>query len=226
MLLTAYADTEAAIHSINRLALDYYLMKPWDPPEENLYPVLDDLLADWQSQRPPALRRHPRARRALVAPFPCREGFPGPPPDRLPVAGRRDGIPRGAPLVDELVPAPPELPVVLFPDGSVLIEPTLRQTGREDRDAAPGCRRQHYESDHHRRRSRWSFRGGIWRFRRTKRAGDRTRTRRVVRLATAPRSRITWDFPSVSRAWTWRAAALTQAKRFGAEILSATEVSK
>jgi thioredoxin reductase (NADPH) len=49
VLLTAYADTEAAILSINRIALDYYLMKPWDPPDENLYPVLDDLLADWNA---------------------------------------------------------------------------------------------------------------------------------------------------------------------------------
>jgi thioredoxin reductase (NADPH) len=47
VLLTAYADTEAAITSINSIGLDYYLMKPWDPPEQNLYPVLDDLLSDW-----------------------------------------------------------------------------------------------------------------------------------------------------------------------------------
>jgi thioredoxin reductase (NADPH) len=48
-LLTAYADTKAAIDSINSIGLDYYLMKPWHPPEENLYPVLDDLLEDWQA---------------------------------------------------------------------------------------------------------------------------------------------------------------------------------
>ena len=47
VLLTAYADTEAAIASINNIGLDYYLLKPWDPPEQNLYPVLDDLLSDW-----------------------------------------------------------------------------------------------------------------------------------------------------------------------------------
>ena len=47
VLLTAYADTEAAIDSINAIGLDHYLMKPWDPPEQNLYPVLDDLLGDW-----------------------------------------------------------------------------------------------------------------------------------------------------------------------------------
>jgi thioredoxin reductase (NADPH) len=52
VLLTAYADTEAAIDSINTLGLDYYLMKPWDPPEQNLYPVLDDLLSDWLANVP------------------------------------------------------------------------------------------------------------------------------------------------------------------------------
>lgn len=48
-LLTAYADTEAAIAAINRSQIDYYLLKPWDPPEQRLYPILDDLLADWQA---------------------------------------------------------------------------------------------------------------------------------------------------------------------------------
>jgi len=48
-LLTAYADTEAAIAAINRSQVDYYLLKPWDPPEQRLYPILDDLLADWQA---------------------------------------------------------------------------------------------------------------------------------------------------------------------------------
>lgn len=52
VLLTAYADTDAAIAAINEVGLDHYLMKPWDPPEENLYPVLDDLLEDWQADVP------------------------------------------------------------------------------------------------------------------------------------------------------------------------------
>jgi thioredoxin reductase (NADPH) len=49
VLLTAYSDTNAAIKAINDVQLDYYLMKPWDPPEEKLYPVLNDLLDEWQS---------------------------------------------------------------------------------------------------------------------------------------------------------------------------------
>src|ERR1700754_4183908 len=49
VLLTAYADTSAAITAINEVALDYYLLKPWDPPEEELYPVVEDLLETWES---------------------------------------------------------------------------------------------------------------------------------------------------------------------------------
>ena len=49
LLLTAYADTEAAIQAINDVGLDHYLLKPWSPPEEHLYPILDDVLDDWQA---------------------------------------------------------------------------------------------------------------------------------------------------------------------------------
>jgi thioredoxin reductase (NADPH) len=52
VLLTAYSDTEAAIASINSIGLDHYLMKPWHPPEQNLYPILDDLLNDWKATVP------------------------------------------------------------------------------------------------------------------------------------------------------------------------------
>ncbi|MHA2428028.1 MAG: response regulator [Candidatus Hermodarchaeia archaeon] len=57
VLLTAYADTEAAMAAINQVGLDYYLMKPWSPPAEKLYPILDDLLRDWLSVMfPPGIR--------------------------------------------------------------------------------------------------------------------------------------------------------------------------
>ncbi len=52
LLLTAYADTDVAIRAINDIGLDHYLMKPWDPPEEHLYPVIDDLLGDWVQANP------------------------------------------------------------------------------------------------------------------------------------------------------------------------------
>ncbi|MBI5961366.1 MAG: FAD-dependent oxidoreductase, partial [Chloroflexi bacterium] len=54
VLLTAYADTDAAINAINAVSVHYYLLKPWDPPEEKLYPVLDDLLEDWLASYRPA----------------------------------------------------------------------------------------------------------------------------------------------------------------------------
>jgi thioredoxin reductase (NADPH) len=52
LLLTAYADTDVAIKAINDIGLDYYLLKPWDPPEDQLFPVIDDLLGDWQQANP------------------------------------------------------------------------------------------------------------------------------------------------------------------------------
>jgi thioredoxin reductase (NADPH) len=52
VLITAYADTDVAIRAINDIGLDYYLLKPWDPPDERLYPVLDDLLDDWRDGHP------------------------------------------------------------------------------------------------------------------------------------------------------------------------------
>jgi len=52
LLLTAYADTDVAITAINEIGLDYYLLKPWDPPEDRLFPVVDDLLGDWRRGHP------------------------------------------------------------------------------------------------------------------------------------------------------------------------------
>ena len=65
VLLTAYADTGAAIDAINVIDLDHYLLKPWDPPDQKLYPVLDDLLEEWQESDP---GRSPR---------PCGSGIAG-----------------------------------------------------------------------------------------------------------------------------------------------------
>ncbi|WP_343702024.1 FAD-dependent oxidoreductase [Chitinophaga sp.] len=56
VLLTAYSDTDAAIKAINKVQLDYYLVKPWDPPEEKLFPVIDELLDDWHHEHRPEFR--------------------------------------------------------------------------------------------------------------------------------------------------------------------------
>src|SRR4029078_552150 len=55
-LLTAYADTNAAISAINQASINYFFLKPWDPPTEHLYPQLDDLLDDGQASSPPAVQ--------------------------------------------------------------------------------------------------------------------------------------------------------------------------
>ena len=124
VLLTAYADTEAAIRAINAARIHYYLNKPWDPPEEKLYPVLTDLLEDWKAgYQPPfeglrvignrwSLRDHE------VRTFLSRNHVPY---RWMDVAGNQDAIK----LLTERGLALDQLPVVLFQDGSVLLEPNL-----------------------------------------------------------------------------------------------------
>jgi len=126
VLLTAYADTDAAISAINDVGLDYYLMKPWDPPEQNFYPILDDLLSDWLA----------------TAQLPY---------DGIRVAGTlwscschnikdflsRSQIPyqwldieqndEARVLVESFNRKEHQLPIVFFPDGSVLINPDITE---------------------------------------------------------------------------------------------------
>lgn len=123
VLLTAYADTEAAIASINEIGLDHYLLKPWHPPEEKLYPVLDDLLAAWRAQMRPAfegirLAGAQWSRQCYEAKdFLARNHVPY---QWLDV--ERDAPTRE--LVLELAGSLTRLPVVLFPDGGHLVAPT------------------------------------------------------------------------------------------------------
>lgn len=123
-LLTAYADTDAAIRAINTTQIDYYLMKPWDPPEERLYPVLDDLLDDWQASfRPPfegirviGNRWSPQSHQ--VKDFLARNQVPYQWLDiELEEEARR--LVSYADATDV-----PHLPLVLFPDGSRLEQPS------------------------------------------------------------------------------------------------------
>ena len=125
VLLTAYADTEAAISSINEVGLDYYLMKPWHPPEDRLYPVLNELLEDW--------KMHVRL-----------------PYDGIRVAGTLWSLPshrvkdfltrhqipyqwldiekdsKARQLVEDVSSEGIKLPIIFFPDGNTLIEPELK----------------------------------------------------------------------------------------------------
>ncbi|MEW2610056.1 FAD-dependent oxidoreductase [Streptomyces sp. NPDC047880] len=121
VLLTAYADTNAAIDAINVVDLDHYLLKPWDPPEEKLYPVLDDLLQAWRSSdfRPvPSTKvvgHRWSSRSSDVREFLARNQVPyrwysadEPEGRRLLAAAGEDGM---------------RLPVVITPDGTPLVEP-------------------------------------------------------------------------------------------------------
>ncbi|CAG0986020.1 thioredoxin reductase (NADPH) [Anaerolineae bacterium] len=125
VLLTAYADTQAAIDSINEVRLDYYLMKPWHPPEEKLYPVLDELLEDWKAHiRLPyegirvagtlwSLTCHE------VKDFLTRHQIPY---QWLDV----EKDPSAQKMVEDVSPEGTKLPVIFFPDGNVLIQPDLK----------------------------------------------------------------------------------------------------
>ena len=126
VLLTAYADTQTAIAGINTVGLDYYLLKPWDPPEERLYPVLDDLLLDWLARvRPPfdGLRVAGTALSAssyLVKDFLSRSQVPYQWVDLDSDAAMRA-------LILSMPGGMSRLPVLLFGDGTALVQPTTRE---------------------------------------------------------------------------------------------------
>src|SRR6202021_2884386 len=123
-LLTAYADTNAAISAINQASLDYFFMKPWDPPSERLYPQLNDLLEDWQASYRPAFqgirvlgtRWSPKSYE--LRDFLARNHVPY---QWIDVEATAND-PETKRLVDVLGPDAASLPVVLFPDGTKLLE--------------------------------------------------------------------------------------------------------
>jgi thioredoxin reductase (NADPH) len=139
VLLTAYADTDAAIRSINKARIDYYLMKPWDP-EVNLYPVLGDLLDDWMASfKPPfdgirvvGLRWSPKSHETRD--FLARNGVPyqwldaesDKEANNL-IAYITSKNSNGTMVQAQPSSSPPHLPLVLFQDGSYLSEPTNAQ---------------------------------------------------------------------------------------------------
>lgn len=140
VLLTAYADTNAAIESINQVGLDYYLMKPWDPPEENLYPVLDDLLSDWKASATLPYEGIQiagtlwSAGSHAIKDFLVRNQIPY---KWLDI----EKDPQAKRMVEEVQPGQFELPVLFFPDGTHLIQPAMRalaeKIGLQTRPAKP-----------------------------------------------------------------------------------------
>ena len=126
-LLTAYADTSAAIDAINEARVHYYLMKPWDPPEEKLFPALDDLLHDWTATfRPPyegirVLGTRWSTRSYELRDFLARNQVPYQWID----VELSQSDPEVRSLVASLGPEAETLPLILFPDGARLAEPPL-----------------------------------------------------------------------------------------------------
>jgi thioredoxin reductase (NADPH) len=122
-LLTAYADTNAAISAINQANIDYFFLKPWDPPADHLYPQLDDLLDDWKASYRPAFqgirvlgtRWSPRSYE--LRDFLARSHVPY---QWIDVEASAND-PETKRLLDALGPDKNELPVVLFPDGAKML---------------------------------------------------------------------------------------------------------
>jgi thioredoxin reductase (NADPH) len=122
VLLTAYADTDAAINAINVVDLDHYLLKPWDPPEEKLYPVVDELLEAWlvtDHRRVPETKivgHRWSARSSEVREFLAR--------NQVPYRWYASDEPEGERLLEAAQADGQRLPVVITPDGEALVEPT------------------------------------------------------------------------------------------------------
>lgn len=221
-LLTAYADTEAAIRAINQIKLDYYLMKPWDPPDQNLYPVLDELLSDWQASFRPSFegvrvlghRWAPLTHQ--IKDFMARNQIPYHWSDL-------ESDEESQRLVQSLNLEAFQLPAVLFPDGTYLAQPTNQQiaekVGRKLHATLPfydvvivgggpaGLAAAVYG------------------------ASEGLRTLMIEREApggqagTSSRIENYLGFPAGLSGWDLARRAVAQAERFGAEILAPQEVA-
>lgn len=124
VLLTAYADTEASIRAINETKLHYYLMKPWDPPEERLYPVLDDLLDDWRARWQPSFSGVTLVGHAYDPSTHALKDFL----TRNLVPYRWLDVemsPEAEPLLKAADAGPSDLPVVVLEDGQALLAPDV-----------------------------------------------------------------------------------------------------
>lgn len=125
VLLTAYADTQAAISGINDIGLDHYLLKPWDPPAERLYPVLDDLLSDWRARwHPPFEGIRVAGARSSPKSYAVKEFLSN---NQVPY--QWIDVDQDAPTRELIrsIGDPGRLPIVFFPDGSHMVAPGNRE---------------------------------------------------------------------------------------------------
>jgi thioredoxin reductase (NADPH) len=126
VLLTAYADTDTAIRAINQIGLDHYLLKPWEPPSERLYPVLDDLLSDWFSRSRPEYDGIRVAGTSLSpSSFAIRDFLSG---NQVPYRWLDvETDPTARELIEAVGEDTRRLPVVLLPDGDFMVQPEPRE---------------------------------------------------------------------------------------------------
>ena len=217
VLLTAYADTHAAIDAINVVDLDHYLLKPWDPPEEKLYPVIDGLLEAWHATGDRAIPHtkvigHRWNERSWeVRQFLAR--------NQHSFRSFMADEPKGKQLLDAAGLDGYQLPVVITEQGETLVEPTERRTGRHaravDQPVAGDVR-----ARGHRRRARRPGRRRVRRVRGPQDRADREAPRPVGRPAAARKIENYLGFPTGVSGAELTTSARRQAERFGAEVIT------
>src|SRR5688572_6540974 len=126
VLLTAYADTETAIAAINQIGLDHYLLKPWEPPSLRLYPVLEDLLSEWFARSRPVFDGIRVADNSLsLASFAVKDFLAS---NQVPYQWLdMDDEATVRELLGGSSGGAARLPLVFFPDGTTLVQPTTRE---------------------------------------------------------------------------------------------------
>lgn len=129
VLLTAFTEKDAALEGINDIELDYYLMKPWDPPEEKLYPVIDDLLEEWHAQaKPQGIGIQVVGYQYSKKSHEIKEFLAG---NLIPFKFFKAESAKGQNLLKEKELDGKKLPAVILEDGSYLIRPELMELGEK-----------------------------------------------------------------------------------------------
>jgi thioredoxin reductase (NADPH) len=222
VLLTAYADTETAILAINRIGLDHYLLKPWEPPTERLYPVLDDLLADWRAKvRPPQDGLRVAGTALSPSSYALKDFLSG---NGVPYQWvDLDADPTARAMVEAMPDGLRKLPVVLFPDGNAMVQPTPLEVAER------------LGMQTHAKSEQYDFivigGGPAGLGAAVYAASEGLRTILIERYATGGQAGTSSQienylgFPSGVSGADLARRATTQAKRFGAEVVTAQDVA-
>jgi thioredoxin reductase (NADPH) len=222
VLLTAYADTETAILAINRIGLDHYLLKPWEPPTERLYPVLDDLLADWRAKvRPPQDGLRVAGTALSPSSYALKDFLSG---NGVPYQWvDLDADPAARAMVEAMPDGLRKLPVVLFPDGNAMVQPTPLEVAER------------LGMQTHAKSEQYDFivigGGPAGLGAAVYAASEGLRTILIERYATGGQAGTSSQienylgFPSGVSGADLARRATTQAKRFGAEVVTAQDVA-